>query len=291
MGHANASGHLHLRVGHGDVLNVDRADPFTAGFDDVFAAVGDLHEAVGVDGGHVAGGEPAVDQGAGAFLAVILAQHPRPFDQQVACGDTVPGQILALGANDFHVNAVNAAPLFEANLHLLLGRQTQVFVFQGAQRAQGAHLGHAPSMQHLDPIVVFEGVDHGRWAGRAPNHGALQGAEAQAFGPHVAEHHLPHRGHACGKGDTLGFNQAVDRCAVQRRPRKHQFGTHHGGAVGNAPGIDVEHRHHGQDAVPGRHAHHIGQSRGIRMKNGGAMAVHGRFGVARGAAGVAHAGG
>ena len=37
----------------------------------------------------------------------------------------------------------------------------EVFVFQGAQGAQGAEFGHAPGVQHIDTVVVTEGVDHG----------------------------------------------------------------------------------------------------------------------------------
>jgi len=55
VAHADAGGHGHGRMRHGDVFNVDRADPLAAGLDDVFAAVCDLHETIGIDGGHVAG--------------------------------------------------------------------------------------------------------------------------------------------------------------------------------------------------------------------------------------------
>ncbi len=44
-------------------------------------------------------------------------------------------------------------------------------------------------------------------------------------GLHVAQHHLPDRGHAGGKGDLLGFDQLVDRLAVHRRAREHQLGS------------------------------------------------------------------
>ena len=40
--HAYARCHGHARVRHGDVFNVDRADPFATGLDHIFAAVGDF---------------------------------------------------------------------------------------------------------------------------------------------------------------------------------------------------------------------------------------------------------
>src|SRR3546814_7438543 len=44
----------------GGVFEVDRRDPFAARLDHVFRSVGDLHVAVGIECGDVAGGEPAV---------------------------------------------------------------------------------------------------------------------------------------------------------------------------------------------------------------------------------------
>ena len=55
----------HRRLGHlgmadGEVLQVDRGNPFAARLDHVLGAVGDLHVAVRVDGGDVAGVEEAL---------------------------------------------------------------------------------------------------------------------------------------------------------------------------------------------------------------------------------------
>src|SRR5574339_206986 len=58
VAHADHRGLGDRRVRDRDVLQVDRADPLAAGLDHVLRAVGDLDVAVGVDGAHVAGGEP-----------------------------------------------------------------------------------------------------------------------------------------------------------------------------------------------------------------------------------------
>ena len=50
----------HVGVRHGEVLDLDRGNPFAAGLDDVLQPVGELHVAVGVDRADVAGAEPAV---------------------------------------------------------------------------------------------------------------------------------------------------------------------------------------------------------------------------------------
>src|SRR6202008_2149606 len=76
MLHADHRGFGHRRVGHGESLDVDGADPFAAGLDHVFRAVGDLHEAVGVDGGDVAGGEPAILHGIAAGVSEVAVDDP-----------------------------------------------------------------------------------------------------------------------------------------------------------------------------------------------------------------------
>ena len=106
----------------------------------------------------------------------------------------------------------------------------------------------------------------------------------------MAQQHLPDGGHPGGKGDPFGLHQFIEGFAIQRRARQHQLGPHLRGGVRNAPGIDVKHRHHGQDHIPRRQAHGIRQSGGIRVQGAGAVAVQRPFGVARGAAGVAQAG-
>ena len=52
---------------HGNVLHVDGADPFAARLDDILAAIGDPHIAIGVDSGHIARGEPAPTKGTAAL--------------------------------------------------------------------------------------------------------------------------------------------------------------------------------------------------------------------------------
>ena len=80
---------------------------------------------------------------------------------QVAKGFAVPGQVMAIGINNLHVNAKNRSPLLQADLHLVGLRQVLVFVFKRAQSAQRAHLSHTPGVQHFNAIVVIEGGNHG----------------------------------------------------------------------------------------------------------------------------------
>src|SRR5438128_3120519 len=107
------------RVCHRDVLEIDRADPFAARLDHVLRAVGDLDVAVGVDGAHVARGEPAVLQRITALALEVALEDPRPSHLQVAEGLAVPRQLLAVFADDAHVDAEQRAALLALELGAL----------------------------------------------------------------------------------------------------------------------------------------------------------------------------
>ena len=145
-------------------------------------------------------------------------------------------------------------------------------------------------MQNINTIRLTECINHGRRTSRAPNDRTFQRGEIQTMGFHVAEQHLPYGGHTGCEGHLLSFDQFIDRFAIQSRARKYQFRTCHGCTVGNAPGVHMEHGHDRQNGITRRDAHHIWQSRGISMQQGGAVAVKRCFGIARGATGVTHAG-
>ena len=60
--HTNDGRCRHRRMSDGGIFQVDRADPFAARLDQIFDAIPDLHDALGIDGGDVAGGKPARHQ-------------------------------------------------------------------------------------------------------------------------------------------------------------------------------------------------------------------------------------
>src|SRR5207248_4170734 len=69
----------HARVRHDRVLEINRADPFAAGLDQILGAVGDAHVAVGIDAADVAGAQPAiVAEAAGIVDAVVAGGDERP---------------------------------------------------------------------------------------------------------------------------------------------------------------------------------------------------------------------
>ncbi len=105
-------------------------------------------------------------------------RDPGAAHQQVAERLAVPRQFLARVVHDLHVHAEDRAAL------LVLDRRTAASLasarwldLKRADRAERAHLGHAPGVQHLHAVVFLEGSDHRRRAGRAADDGAAQGAE------------------------------------------------------------------------------------------------------------------
>jgi hypothetical protein len=139
-------------------------------------------------------------------------------------------------------------------------------------------------------VGLLERLDHGRRARRTADHRAPHRREAQIVGLHVGQQALPYGGHAGRHGHALGFEEVVQRLSVKPRAGEYQLRTDHAGDVGNAPGIDMEHRHHRQDAVAGGTVQRIGQRGGKRVEQGGAMAVQRALGVAGGTGGVTQRG-
>src|SRR5436853_638385 len=71
----------HRRLGdvgmpHEMVFELDRRDPFAAGFDDVLRAIGDLDETERIDAAHVAGAQPAVVESLRRRVLVVRAGDP-----------------------------------------------------------------------------------------------------------------------------------------------------------------------------------------------------------------------
>ena len=135
-----------------------------------------------------------------------------------------------------------------------------MLVLAGIEGAQRTHFRHAPGMDHGDAELFVEGADHGRRCRRAADDQALDGRQPELVPLQVLQQAEPDGRHAGRHGDAFLFEDRIQAGAVQVRPRHDQFGAGQGTGIGQAPGIDVEHRHGGQDAVAGRGAQGVGQA-------------------------------
>ncbi|MNG09285.1 hypothetical protein D3C84_927000 [compost metagenome] len=103
MGNTDHCGFSYSRVTNRDVFQIDRGYPFAAGLDHIFGAIGDLHVAIRVDGGDVAGIEPAIlIQDRAALATEIAVGDPGPFDQQMTEGLAIAWQAVPFIVRDLH---------------------------------------------------------------------------------------------------------------------------------------------------------------------------------------------
>ena len=96
---------LYAGTGDRDILDVDRADPFAARFDDILLAVGNAHEAIRIDCRDIAGVEPAIFVERGGFLAIVALEHPGSADHDGAGASTIVRQLPAIVVDDLELDA------------------------------------------------------------------------------------------------------------------------------------------------------------------------------------------
>src|SRR5271156_4072669 len=90
--HADDRSFTHARVAHQSIFEIDGANPFAAGFDEVLAAVKDLDVTLLIDRRDIAGAEPSVGCPAiGGFRRFkITRRDPRPANFQLSGRGAVP---------------------------------------------------------------------------------------------------------------------------------------------------------------------------------------------------------
>src|SRR6185312_13766137 len=117
--------------------------------------VGDLHVAVGGDGGDVAGAQPAVVELLRSGIAVVRARDPRATRFDLADRLAVPREDGVVVADDPQLDAGQRATGLLPPVHLRRGAGL------GAPRWEGdgghrAGLREAPRLQHADAEAVLE---------------------------------------------------------------------------------------------------------------------------------------
>ena len=242
-----------------------------------------------MDHGDVAGREPA------RFIVrrrvvdpEIGGADPRPAHLEFARGDAVPGQFVAVVPDDLHRDAENPVARLAAQQHLLFPGQLQLVRSQRADAAERARLSHAPALDDGHAVLITEVADHLQRHGRAADDGAPQRLQLLAGLPQVVEQHRPDRRHRGRERHRLLVHQLREcRRVAHPRPREDELRAGHRRAVGQAPGVRVEHRHDGQHAIVARQAERIDHAAAVGMQHGRAVAEEHALRVARGARGVA----
>src|SRR5262245_61617946 len=107
-----------VRVCHDRILELDRRDPLAARLDHILRPVGDLDEAVRVDGADVARAQPAVVELVGRRILVVRGRDPRATDLDLARGLPVPGKPPTNVVDDADLDARDQASRLRPPLHL-----------------------------------------------------------------------------------------------------------------------------------------------------------------------------
>ena len=138
-----------------------------------------------------------------------------------------------------------------------------------------------------DAELVAERLDQQWRRGRAAGHDPLHRRQLLAAGAQVLQQAEPDGRHAAGHRHAFLVEQAGQAGAVQMPPGQHQRRPGQRRGVGDAPGIDVEHRHDRQDAAGGAQVEHVRQRDRIGVDHRGAVAVQHALRPPGGAGGVA----
>src|SRR5262249_44366451 len=277
-------------------FEIDRADPFAAGFDEIFGTVDDLDEALVVHSGDVAGLEPTVGGPAMGLIrrVVIASGNPGTTDFKLA------GSFPISRSFDFFSVVRTHYPQFDKRGGpALLAARFVAVVFtplghvplEFADGSEWSGLRHAPKMHNAEIVLIERAHETRRRRGTA-DYQADRGGEFPATGIFFkrVKDAEPDGGDAAGDGHLLILNKVKNAFGVHVWPRKNHAGASHYATEGQAPGIGVEHRSDGEHSVVMADREAVDHAFGERVKNDGAMGVDDALGETGGAGGKAHGG-
>src|SRR5258708_14612110 len=157
---ADDSGRRHARVRYGGIFQIDRADPFTTGLDQILGAIAYLQDAVRIDGCDIAGGKPPIAQRRGSAF-VIAADDPLTAHHQFSLRGAVSRQCRAVLADDLDVDAEDGLAAIGTRRLALRRPPLQLLLAQAAARCGGGAFRHSPALPPFHPEKLIEFGDHG----------------------------------------------------------------------------------------------------------------------------------
>src|SRR5467141_4466386 len=166
-------GFFHGGVAHQGVFEVDGADPFAAGFYEIFGAVDNFDEALIVDGGNVAGFEPTVCGPAMGLVGriVVTGSDPRAAHFKFAGSFAVARgfHIFTSGPrpSDPELNEWGWPALLAADFVALIFGPFEHVAFQAADGGDRRGFRHAPKMHYVEVVLVERAHQGNRWGGAA----------------------------------------------------------------------------------------------------------------------------
>ncbi len=118
---ANHRSFCHCRMTHRRIFQIDGRNPFATGLDYILGTVGNLHVAIGIDSGDIAGIKITIGiEYLAALAAIVAGDYPRPTHHQVAEGFAIMWQGIAFIVGDAQLDAIDATTLLGLNIQALL---------------------------------------------------------------------------------------------------------------------------------------------------------------------------
>ena len=279
-------GDQHGRVAVQDFLDLDAGDVLAAGDDDVLAAVLDLHVAVRVHHGQVAGVEPAAAEGLGRGLGVlqVALHHDVAAEEDLAHRLAVGRhglQRLGVEHGDGFLHRVRDT-LACVQAGALADRQVRPLFLLRADRRRAVDLGQAVDVGDVEADALAAFDDRGRR--RGPGDQAVDrvlDAGAQGF-RRIDQQPVDDR-RAAQVRDVVLADQREDQRRIDPAQADAGAGLQRH-RPGEAPAVAVEHRQRPQVDRVARHR--PGDDVGGRVQVGAAVVRDDALGVAGRAAGV-----
>ena len=158
-------------------------------------------------------------------------------------------------------------------------------------RAEGARLGHAPGVDHLDPVPVPIPANHGERRCGAAAGDAVEDREVVSVRLRLEQrpHPLPDGRHPGRQGDRLRHDEIEQLLGGHEAVRHHLLGPEHGRGERKPPAHHVEHRCDCERAVGAGEVQDVRHRHAHGVEVGRAVGVHHPLRVAGGAARVAQA--
>ena len=158
------------------------------------------------------------------------------------------------------------------------------------QHAHGAGFSHTPALHHGHAPALSSRLDHRRRHRRTAADNAPKTAQVQRRLAVGAKQVAENGGHHRGERRAGRFDHPAQMRDLRMRSRHQHIGAGQPAAVGQPPGVGVEHGGQHQDRIALTDAEAVYRARGQRVQVRGLVAVDHTLGVARDAAGVADTG-
>ena len=276
-------------MGHDQVLQIHRRDPFAPAFDEVSGAVHQTDVPLLVDRSHIARMEPAPrERGLRPLrIPVVLPGDPGPPQQDFSPFLSVRLHLPPFLVEDLHLEARGEKAGAGFDVVELFHRPVGHEAFRNGGERQRRRLGHSVGLHDRESVLFVQCLHQEPRAGGTAGNDLFQGGKIVfSTGLQIVVEHQPDRRHPGRERDLLLGNHPADGLHIDRFPaRQDLFGSAGHADQGATPGVGVEHRNNVEGAILFRDLEHA--RHGGIVQDDPPVAVDDPLGIARCGGGVA----